>query len=158
MGTALNKKVLVFVDEYGTAGQGEFYLGAVIVLAREEGRLDKCFSDLLEPSANELHVASMADGYLQGLMQRFWAEAPTARVTMINNKIAPRGGEPPVLYANAVVETVKIGLRRFKQDVLGKETIGNVDVITDVNNHNDHQGFGAEMNRGLGSMTAVSRA
>lgn len=144
---SLNKKVLCFVDEYGTAGQDQFYLGVVLVMAREAGRVDKCFSDLLRPSANELHAVALDDRYIQGLMQRFRAEAPSSRVTMINNKIAVRGGEPPILYAHAVVETVKIGLRRFTQDVLGKETIGNIDVITDVNQHNDHPAFDAEMDR-----------
>ena len=33
MTTPLNKKVLCFVDEYGTAGTGTFSLGAVVVLA-----------------------------------------------------------------------------------------------------------------------------
>src|SRR3546814_8948954 len=65
----LNKKVLCFVDEYGTAGTASFHLGAVFVLANEAGRLDKCFSDLLEPNANEVHAANMSDGYLQGLLQ-----------------------------------------------------------------------------------------
>jgi hypothetical protein len=43
--------------EYGTAGTGAFYLGGVIVLARDAGRMDKCFSDLLEASANEIHAS-----------------------------------------------------------------------------------------------------
>lgn len=147
MSGILNRKVLCFVDEYGTAGQDNFYLGAVVVMAREAGRVDKCLSDLLPPSANELHAVSLDDRYLQGLMQRFWSEVPANRVTMINNKIATKGGNPPILYAHAVVETVKIGLRRFNQDVLGKRTIGNIDVITDVNHHNDHPAFDAEMER-----------
>jgi hypothetical protein len=147
VGASLNKKVLCFVDEYGTAGQEDFYLGAVIVLSRDAGRLDKCLSDLLEVNANELHAANMEDGYVQGLLQRFWNDVPRDKVTLINNKIAPRGGNPPTIYANAVVETVKIGLKRFQRDVLGRETIGNIDVVTDVNQHNDHPEFDAEMAR-----------
>jgi hypothetical protein len=76
----LNKKVLCFLDEYGTAGAGPFYLGGVIVLARDAGRVDKCFSDLLEPNANEIHATKLDDGYLQGLLQRFWAAAPKDRI------------------------------------------------------------------------------
>ena len=37
MRPGLNKKVLCFIDEYGTAGQGPLYLGAVFVLARDAG-------------------------------------------------------------------------------------------------------------------------
>lgn len=143
----LNKKVLCFIDEYGTAGAGDLYLGAVVVLARDAGRVDKCFSDLLEPSANEIHAAHLDDGYLQGLLQRFWSVAPRDRLVLVNQKIAARGGEAPVLYAGAVVETVKIGLKRFQRDVLGRETIGNIDVITDANHHNDHPAFDAEIER-----------
>ena len=143
----LNKKVLCFVDEYGTAGQGPLYLGAVFVLARDAGRIDKRFSDLLEPSVAEVHAVAMRDGYLQGLLGRFWTEGSAGRVTLLNNKVAERGGTPPVLYAHAVVETVKIGLRHFKRDVLRRETVGNVDVVLDVNDHNDHPEFDAEMQR-----------
>lgn len=126
---------------------GELCLGAVVLLARDAGRLDKCLSDLLEDSANEIHAALLDDGYLQGLLRRFWVAAPAGKLVMVNQKIASRGGEPPVLYAHAVIETVKVSLKRFKDDVLGRVTIGNVDVIMDVNHHNDHPAFDAEIER-----------
>ncbi|MDZ5453902.1 DUF3800 domain-containing protein [Labrys sp. ZIDIC5] len=147
MAAGLNKKVLCFIDEYGQAGTEIFYLGAVFVLARDAGRLDKCFSDLLEPNANEIHAVDLDDRYIQGLMQRFWAEAPQKKAVLINQKIPYRVGEAPVLYAQGVVETVKIGLKRFQRDVLGRATIGNVDVITDVNQHNEHPLFDSELRR-----------
>ena len=147
MTTALNKKVLCFVDEYGTAGAGDLYLGAVLVLARDAGRVDRCFTGLLEANANEIHAADMDDGYLQGLLHRFWEAAPTNRFVLINQKIAARAGSGPVLYAQAVVETVKVGLKRFQKDVLGRATIGNVEVITDQNHQNDHPQFRAEIER-----------
>jgi hypothetical protein len=143
MAVNLNKKVLCFIDEYGTAGAGPFYLGVVIVLARDAGRVDKCFSDLLMPSANEIHAANLDDNYLKGLLQRFWAEVPRDKVVLINQKIPEQGGEAPVLYAQAVIQTVKVGLKHFQKDVLRRETIGNVDVIIDVNHHNDHEAFAA---------------
>ncbi len=142
-----NKKVLCFIDEYGIAGTGNLYLGAVIVLARDAGRVDKCFSDLLEANANEIHAANLDDRYLQGLLSRFWSNAPRDRLVLVNQKIAPRGGQAPVLYAHALVETVKIGLKRFQQGVLGRETIGNTDVITDAHHHNDHPAFDEEIER-----------
>lgn len=120
MTAALNKKVLCFIDEYGTAGAGELSLGAVIVLARDAGRVDRCFTGLLEANANEIHAANMDDGYLQGLLRRFSAEAPFERLVLVNQKIGPREGPAPVIYAQAVVETVKIGLKRFQKDVLGR--------------------------------------
>ena len=144
MTAPLNKKVLCFIDEFGTAGKDPFHLGAVFVLAREAGRFDKCFSDILESNVNEIHAVNLTDGYLQGLMQKFWAIAPKGRMIMINKKCPQGEGQPPVLYAKAVIETVKIGMKRFK-DILGRESVGNVDVITDVNQHNDHPDFDAEM-------------
>jgi hypothetical protein len=147
MTAALNKKVLCFIDEYGVAGSGDLSLGAVVVLARDAGRIDRCFTGLLEANANEVHAAAMDDGYLRGLLRRFWAAAPTDRIVLVNQKIGAREGEGPVIYAHAVVETVKIGLKRFQKDVLVRETIGNVEVITDQNHHNDHADFRREIER-----------
>jgi hypothetical protein len=145
--TALNKKVLCFIDENGTAGTSDLYLGAVVVLARDAGRVDRCFTSLLEPNTKEIHAADLDDLYLQGLLRRFWEAAPRDRIVMINQKIPLRKGAGPVIYAQAVVETVKIGLKRFQKDVLGRETIGNVEVITDQNHHNDHPDFRPEIAR-----------
>lgn len=146
MAGRLNKKILCFIDEFGAAGVAPFHLGAVFVLASEAGRLDKCFSDLLEPNANEIHATNLSDGYLQGLLHRLSAEALLERVVMINQKFAVQEGDAPILYAQAVVETVKIGLKRFRT-ILGRQTIANLDVITDVNHHNDHPDFVAELER-----------
>lgn len=146
MAKGLNKKVLCFIDESGTAGIGSFQLGAVFVLAREAGRLDKAFSDLLPADMNEVHAAKMANGLLQGLLGRLRAGADLERVVLINQHFQGRAGTPPVVYAQAVVETVKIGMKRFGT-VLGRNSVGNVDVITDVNQHNDHPDFDAEMER-----------
>jgi len=147
MTAALNKKVLCFVDEYGTAGIGDLHLGVVLVLARDAGRVDRCFTGLLEANANEIHAADMDDFYLQNLLHRFWESAPTQRIVLINQKIAARAEPGPILYAKAIVEAVKVGLKRFQKDVLRRETIGNVEVITDRNHQNDHPAFRAEIER-----------
>lgn len=146
MAVQLNKKILCFIDECGTAGTAPFHLGAVFVLASEAGRLDKCFTDLLEPSANEIHAVNLSDGYLQGLLHKLWAAAPQDRIVMLNQKFVGQTGNPPILYAQAVVETVKIGLKRFRR-VLGRDVIANLDIVTDVNQHNDHPAFLEELER-----------
>ena len=56
---ALNKRILCFVDECGTADDPVFALGCVMAWARECGRANKSLSDLLEPNANELHTADL---------------------------------------------------------------------------------------------------
>ena len=145
MAVELNKKVLCFIDEHGTAGAGPLHLGGVLAFARDAGRIDKCFSDALEPNANEIHAVGLDDTYLQSLMARFRSVLPASTVVMINLQITSRGGDAPVLYAKAVIEVVKIGLKRFQTDVLGRETIGNVDLIIDANHHNDHPAFDAEI-------------
>ncbi|MBM7406227.1 MULTISPECIES: DUF3800 domain-containing protein [Sphingomonas] len=146
MAVRLNKKVLCFIDEYGTAGTAPFHLGAVFVLASEAGRLDKGFSDLLEANANEIHAVNLTDAYLQGLLGRLRAGSHLDRVVMVNQKFPVQEGDPPVLYAQAVVETVKIGLKRFRP-VLGRDSVSNVDVITDVNQHNNYPSFAGELER-----------
>jgi len=156
----LNKKVLCFVDEYGTAGAGAFCLGAVVAFARDAGRIDRCFTGLLEANANEIHAADLDDRYLQGLMHRFWEAAPRDQFVMINCSFAPSAASGPLAYARGVIETVKIGLKRFQVDVLGRDTIGNVEVITDQNHHNDHEGFRSEIARAQaadGRFRAVKR-
>ncbi len=146
-GTALNKKTLCFIDEYVTAGVGDFHFGLVLVHSRDAGRLDKCFSDLLEPNANEIHAHALDDGYLQRLLQRFWQAVPQERIVLINHKCPARLGTGPVLYAQSLVEAVKIGLKRFQADVLKRETIGNVELITDANHQNSHPDFHSEIAR-----------
>jgi hypothetical protein len=147
MGANLNKKVLCFIDEHGVAGATPLYLGVAIVLARDAGRIDKCFSDLLKPNANEIHAAALDDNYLKSLLHRFWTSAPQNKLVLVNQKISARGGDAPTVYAHAVIETVKIGLKRFQKDVLGRQTIGNIDLILDANHHNDHPAFDAELAR-----------
>lgn len=146
MAGRLNKKILCFIDEHGTAGTDGFYLGAVFVLASEAGRLDKRFSDLLESSASEIHAAKLDDGYLQGLLQRLTASGAFDRVVVVNKGFVRTKGDPSVLYAQAVIELVKIGLKRLGK-VLGQDSVNNLDVILDVNNQNDDPAFDAEIDR-----------
>jgi hypothetical protein len=79
----LKKKVLCFIDESGTAGSGPFQLGALFVLARDAGRLDKAFSDLLPSDANEVHAVRLSNGYLQGLLDRLRAGADLDHVVIV---------------------------------------------------------------------------
>jgi hypothetical protein len=160
MAGRLNKKILCFMDEHGTAGAGPLHLGGVLVLARDAGRIDKSFSDALEPTASEIHASGLNDQYLCGLMGRFWASVPRDSVVMINMRATPRGGEAQLQYAKATIETVKAGLKRFQADVLRRETIGNVDLILDANHHNEHPAFDAEIalaQRQDGRFRAVQR-
>lgn len=150
MARGLNKKVLCFVDEHGTAGAGDFYLGAVLVRAKDAGRLDKCFSDQLEPSANEIHATKLDDVYLQSLMQRFAETCNHVPAAFLNRKHGGDGGSSAVLYAQAVIDIVKVGMKRFREDILQQSTIGNVDVIIDTNHHNNDYQFDAEIARARG--------
>lgn len=138
----LNKKILCFVDEYGTAGEPGFALGAVLVWAHECGRADKVFTDLLPSSVNEVHASRWKPHTLQALLARFaQAEAP-ASLVMLNKLGDGAVGERPELYARALIETVKVGIHRFaERNRVRSKTIGNVDVIIDVNEQNTHADF-----------------
>lgn len=146
MATRRNKKALCFIDECGTPGTTPFQLGAVFVLASDAGKLDKSFSDLLPASASEVHAVRLNDRYLQGAFAAPARDASVDGVVMINKQFSQTVGDPPVLYAQALAETVKIGMRRFGR-VLGRRSIDNVDVITDANAQNGHPAFAAELER-----------
>lgn len=136
-----NKKVLCFVDEYGTAGEDGFALGCVMVWARECGKVDKAFSDLLEPNVNEVHAVNLANNYLQSLLGRFaQTDAPTSLI-MLNKTANVTGDTRPEIYARALIEIVKSGMKRFGQAQGIRDTLGNVEVITDVNEQNAHPSF-----------------
>jgi hypothetical protein len=141
----LNKKVRYFIDEHGTVGAGSLHLGGVLVFARDAGRVDKRFSDALEPNANEVRAVGLDDTYLNGLMARFRSVVPASTLVTINLQITPRRGNAPVVYAKVVIEVVKVGLKQFQSEVLGRDTIGIVDLIVDANHHNEHPAFNAEI-------------
>ncbi len=156
----LNKKILCFVDEYGTVGDDGFALGCVMVWSRECGKADKAFSDLLPPSVNEVHAAAWKNATLQGLLARFaQTEAPKS-LMMINKRIDMAGHARPVLYAHGLIETVKIGVKRFAKAQGIQDTVGNVEVITDANEQNSHPDFMEvidEARRHDGRFKAVTR-
>lgn len=141
MSKSLNKKILCFIDEYGTAGQGPLYFGAVFSFSHTNGKLDKCFSDHLEENANEIHASNMNDDYLKDLMSKFWRKSPSKTFILMNYKVNTRGGSAPILYANGMIEAVKVGLKLFRNEILKKENINNVEVITDINDQNTHDDF-----------------
>ena len=142
-----NKKILFFIDEFGTAGVGDLYFGGVIALAKDSGRLDKCFSDQLETNAKEVHAANMNDEYLKDLMKRFKQSASQEHFILINRAVSIRQGAAPVIYAQGLIETVKVGLKLFKKEELKTTHINNVEVITDINHHNNHPDFEKEISR-----------
>jgi len=137
----LNKKVLCFLDECGTAGEDGFCLGCVMVWARECGKVDKAFSDLLPPNVNEVHAVKWTDRSLQSLLARFAETDAPDSLIMLNKAADVTGATRPEIYARAVIETVKSGMKRFGKAQGIRETLGNVEVIVDANEHNGTAGF-----------------
>lgn len=137
----LNKKVLCFVDEYGTAGDDGFALGCVMVWARECGKVDKAFSDLLPPTVNEVHAVDWSNNRLQSLLGQFAQTEAPGSLIMLNKTIDVTGKSRSEIYARAVIETVKVGMKRFGKAQRIRETLGNVEVITDANEQNGDAEF-----------------
>ena len=133
----LNKRILCFVDECGTAGEEGFALGCVMAWARECGRADKAFSELLEPNANELHAAKVRGEYLQSLLVRF-AQTDRPQGMILLNRIGTiTQGSPSAIYAGNVIETVKVAIGEFRKlHNFGNRGVGNVELILDRNHHN----------------------
>ena len=142
-----NKKILFFIDEFGTAGVGDLYFGGGIALAKDAGRLDKCFSDQLKTNAKEIHAVKMRDEDLKDLMIRFKQSVSQEHFILINRSVSIRQGNAPVIYAQGLIETVKVGLKLFREEVLKSEHINNVEIIIDINQHNTHRDFESEISR-----------
>ena len=142
-----NKKVLCFIDEFGTAGAGELYLGAVMVSAAVAGRIDKQFSDLLEPSAAELHAVRLDSAYVQGLLERLRQVPGAAEVLLVNRKVTHVAGSGPEIYAHAVVELVTMAASIYKREVAPRRDLNNIDLVLDQNHHNTHPAFDAAIAR-----------
>lgn len=138
----LNKKILCFIDECGTAGQPNFALGCVMTWARDAGRADKSLSDLLEPNVNELHATGLQHEYLQSLLARFAQTETPAGMVMLNRLGTSTVGTAPQIYANDVIEAVKIAAKQFRdENRIRDRNIGNVELILDRNEQNTHPDF-----------------
>lgn len=137
----LNKKILCFMDEYGTAGGAGFSLGCVLVWSRDCGGADKAFSDLLPPSAHEIHASRASKGYIQDLLAGFAQTPPAAGMIMLNKKGDAHVGERSEIYAKAVIETAKTGIKMFSKQNNLKQRIGNVELIIDLNSQNTNGVF-----------------
>ena len=112
-----------------------------MVWARECGKVDKAFSDLLEPNVNEVHAVNLANNYLQSLLGRFAQTDAPASLIMLNKTANVTGDTRPEVCARALIETVKSGMKRFGQAQGIRDTLGNVEVITDANEQNSHPSF-----------------
>ena len=139
---ALNKRILCFIDECGTAGESGFALGCVMVWARDCGRADKSLSDLLEPNANELHAANLSKEYLQSLLARYAQTDRPEGMILMNRLGTVLKGAAPAIYAGNVIETVKVAIGQFARlNQMGGRGIGNVQLIIDRNHHNTESEF-----------------
>lgn len=137
----LNKKILCFVDEYGTAGEPGFALGCAIVWAHQCGKADKAFSDLLPASVNEVHAANWSKPQLQSILGRFAQTEMPDSIRMLNRLSDISAGDRPEIYARALVETVKIAVKRFRDENKVGRQINNVEVLIDLNEQNSHPSF-----------------
>ena len=134
---AQNKRILCFIDEFGTAGEPGFALGCVMAWAKDCGRADKSLSDLLEPNANELHAANLSKEYIQSLLARFaQTDRPEGIVLMIRLGTMFEGSAATI-YAGNVIETVKVAIGQFRDlHKISGRGLGNVELILDLNQHN----------------------
>src|SRR5205823_3492293 len=94
-----------------------------------------------------VRAASM-NRFLQGLLAQL---APRNDFLMLNRKHGLRVPAPPRLYAQAVVETVKIGIKQFRAELAHLPRIGNIEVLVDANHHSTHPEFADEIDRAKSS-------
>ena len=110
MAERLNKKILCFVDEHGTAGAGDLYLGAVFVFAREAGGIDKRFSDLLPASAKEIRAGDLDDRAACG-------------------RCRPRAIRDPIREGNDTTACLWRGHRLHGRCIYGHPVVGDIRLI-----------------------------
>tara|TARA_A100001391_G_scaffold12331_3_gene7274 strand:- start:14520 stop:15131 length:612 start_codon:yes stop_codon:yes gene_type:complete len=156
----LNKKIICFVDEYGTAGEEGFALGLVMVWANQCGKADKAFSDVLPASVNEVHAASWERASLQSLLAKYAQTQLPSGLLMINKTSSMTVGSRPIIYAKTLIESVKAAAKRFRTDQALGAQINNIEVIVDLNNQNTHATFCATVDKAIaedGLFRAVTR-
>lgn len=131
-----NKCILCFVDECGKAGAESFALGCVMAWARDCGRADKTFSDILEPNAGEVHAAKRKKESRQSLLGSY-AQTDHPPMVMLNRLGTANSASRGAIYAGDLVETVKTAVGRFRKlhNIRGAR-VGNVELILDRNHHN----------------------
>jgi hypothetical protein len=80
-------------------------------------------------------------------LDHFRKNTVQGQIVLINRKGLIHGKSQMIIYAQSVIETVKIGLKRFREDVLRRQTIDNVEIIIDANQLNTHVDFDAMINK-----------
>ncbi|MBB3996151.1 hypothetical protein GGR95_003824 [Sulfitobacter undariae] len=131
----LNKRVLIFIDESGTAGEPDFMLGSVTVAARHASVAESILSNFREKNAGELHANKMEGVVARRLLQQFHGATKDRGLIFLNKASAHHHGTAAQIYAAAVIEIVKVAIRRYaKQHRIPK--IGNIELILDRNDTN----------------------
>lgn len=140
MKKGLNKKILCFVDEFGTAGDHGFGLGAVVLWSRDCASADRAFTSLLPNNSNEVHSSEWKVTRLQALMGQYAKVPVHAKLLMVNKVGEASSGSRGEIYGKVLVETVKVALKEFgARQRLTK--LGNVEVILDATGLNAHGDF-----------------
>jgi len=90
---------------------------------------------------NEIHAAVQNDNELQHLLGQFSQAGISASLPMLDKQADVTGTSRQEIYARVSIETVKIGMKRFRQAQGIGNKVGNVEVIVDANDLNTHSGF-----------------
>ncbi|WP_288959690.1 DUF3800 domain-containing protein [uncultured Sulfitobacter sp.] len=131
----LNKRVLVFIDESGTAGESDFMLGAVTIAARHASVAESILSSFREHNAGELHANKMEGVVVRRLLRQFHVATKDRGLIFLNKASAHHHGTAAQIYAAAVIEIVKAAIRRYGK-LNNIHPIGNVELILDRNDTN----------------------
>lgn len=133
----LNKKIICFADEFGTAGDAGFGFGLVFIMAHECAQADRAFTSLLPVGAHEVHASKWSNQTLQTLMDSY-RPAIENTALLLNTLGQGHAGSRPEVYAKTLVDAVKIGLRKFAT-MKHIQKIGNVDLIIDASGLGTHE-------------------
>ncbi|WP_371158373.1 DUF3800 domain-containing protein [Jannaschia sp. 2305UL9-9] len=144
MARRLNKKILVFIDESGTAGDPDFMLGAVVVASRHAGMVGSAFIGLRNGSGGEAHAAEMKGETCRRLLRETRGALSDVPVVTLNVSASHHTGGRDEIYARGIVEAVKVATLRYGR-ITGLQSVGNVELILDRNGINETDAFRARM-------------
>ena len=148
----LNKKILCFVDETGTAGDVSFALGLVYVFVKDAAKVDKAFSDLLPAGFGEFHANKLGFDFFQRTLGGFAANSNSSQCRMYNYR-SPSAipGCRQSIYAQTLINAVKSTAKSFREDMLsGSNIINNIELIVDANSQNLGNTFSREVEDAIG--------
>lgn len=143
-----NKKVLAFVDEFGTPGHSEFGVGVVVCSAGVAGQLDTHITHGRPSGSGEIHANALSTPVLLDILRRVQGHAAANSLVLLCYSATNTTGKTAErIYADTVLEALGLAVNKLKTKAnvgVSAQTgllINNVELIMDRCTVNESSGF-----------------